>query len=108
MKSELLTWLRVLVLAAAGLFVAVQLAGCEAEDFVTWATVLDVQDADAAPLPKDLDLRDDDLRIPEVGWKLELRLDDGETVSVTRNGGRRFQPGDRVRLLRSDDGELLL
>ena len=108
MRRELASWLRVLALAAGGLFIAAQLSGCEGDDFVTWATVVEVQEADPAPLPKDVDLRDDDLRIPEAGWKLELRLDDGETVNMTRNGGRRYEAGERVPLLRRDDGELLL
>jgi hypothetical protein len=90
------------------LMLAVALAACEAEDFVTWATVVGVEEVEATEVPQELLLHDYDLRIPEVGWKLELRLDDGETVNLTRNGARRFEPGQRVPLLRRDGGDLLL
>jgi hypothetical protein len=90
------------------LLLAAALAACEAEDFITWGTVVGVEEMETAEVAPEPELHDDDLRIPEVGWKLELRLDGGETVSLEHNGNRRFERGERVRLLKSDDGQLLL
>jgi hypothetical protein len=37
-----------------------------------------------------------------------VRLDNGEEVTVIHKGERRYAPGDRVYVLRAEDGELLL
>jgi len=108
MRDNLLDALRVAALAVASVFVTAQLAACEGDDFAIGATVLGVEEVEAGKQPEELTLRDEDLRIPEVGWRIELRLDDGGNVSLERSGGRRLQPGERVRVLKSDDGELLL
>ena len=50
---------------------------------------------------------DDPPIVPEVAWKVEVRLDDGSEVTVTTHG-RRYEPGERVRLLEDEHGELLL
>jgi outer membrane lipoprotein SlyB len=46
--------------------------------------------------------------VPEVAWQVEVRLDDGAAVTVIHNGPRRYEPGERVRLLVDPDGALLL
>jgi outer membrane lipoprotein SlyB len=109
MTPDLARWLRVLALAAVALFVAANLSGCEADEFTVWATVVGVEELDhEQEPPPELTLRDEDIRIPEVGWKIDLRTDDGQTVSVQRQGNRHYEPGERVQLIRTDDGDLLL
>ena len=46
--------------------------------------------------------------VPEVAWKVEVQLDNGKAVTVTTHGQRRYEPGERVRLLVDPEGELLL
>jgi len=68
-----------------------------------------MDEAHTAPLPEEL-LRfdDDNLRVPEVAWKVEVQLDDGSHVTAIQTGARRYAPGERVRLLIDADGALLL
>lgn len=96
------------LLSALALAAAAALAGCEAEDFITWGTVVGVQEIEASEPSDEPAGSYEDLRIPEVAWRIEVRTDDGADVSVTQSGGRRHEPGDRVHLLKRDDGELLL
>jgi outer membrane lipoprotein SlyB len=89
------------------------LAGCQADDATLGGTVLAVTEAEHAD---DLVRRDleqsaktyDDPLVPEVAWKVDVRLDNGQEVSVIQNGSKRPEPGQRVRLLIDSDGELLL
>ena len=97
-----------ILIGALALFVAAILQGCEADEFTVWATVVDVQELDTGPQPPELTLRDEDIRIPEVAWKIEVRTDDGQTASVQRQGTRHYEPGERVRVIRTDEGDLLL
>lgn len=46
--------------------------------------------------------------VPEVAWKVTVRLEDGAEVSFVRDDERRYAPGERVRLINSEDGPLLL
>ena len=46
--------------------------------------------------------------VPEVAWKVTVRLDDGAEVTFLRGDERRYEPGERVRLINSEDGPLLL
>lgn len=46
--------------------------------------------------------------VPEVAWKVTVRLDDGAEVTFLRGDERRYEPGERVRLLNAEDGPLLL
>lgn len=108
MSTDLLSWLRVMAFSALALFVAANVSGCDADDFAVWATVVGVEELDAGPQPAELTLRDEDIRIPEVAWRIELRTDDGQTVNVQRQGSRHYEPGERVQLIRTDDGDLLL
>ena len=94
------------LLLAVGL--AAFLAGCQVEPATEPGTVLSVQEA-KQHLPEDLlKFDDDNLRLPEVAWQVEVQLDDGSRVSAIRSGGRRYAPGERVRVLVDADGALLL
>jgi hypothetical protein len=85
------------------------LAGCQVQEPSAPGTVVGVREAHTAPLPEEL-LRfdDDNLRVPEVAWKVEVQLDDGSYVTATHTGARRYALGERVRLLIDADGALLL
>lgn len=91
------------------LFAAVVvLAGCQVQQPTAPGTVVGVREA-PAEVPEDL-LRFDEgnLRLPEVAWKVDVQLDNGDAVTVTHGGERRFEPGERVRLLVGEEGALLL
>ena len=95
----------ILTLAAAA---ALALAGCQVEPATAPGTVLSVEEA-KQHLPEELVKFDDDnLRVPEVAWQVEVQLDDGSQVTATHTGSRRYAPGERVRLLIDADGALLL
>jgi len=91
--------------------VALALAGCQGDEPTLGGTVVSVMEAERA---EGLDWleesakRYEDPLVPEVAWKVEVRLDDGNAVTVFRTGPRRHEPGERVRLLRDSDGGLLL
>lgn len=87
---------------------AVALAGCEPEDFLTWATVLEVDEVVPTDVQDPEHAEEDDLREPEAGWRVQLLLEDGSAISLTYSGERRYEPGERVRVLRTPDGKLLL
>lgn len=92
-----------LVLASAAL-----LSACQVQEPTAPGTVLSVQETKQA-LPEDLVKFDDDnLRLPEVAWQVEVQLDDGSQVSTLHTGARRYAPGERVRVLIDADGALLL
>ena len=96
--------LKALFLAAALL-----VAGCQVQEPTAPGTVVGVREAHSTPLPEEL-LRfdDDNLRVPEVAWKVEVQLDDGSQVTAIHTGARRYATGERVRLLIDADGALLL
>lgn len=90
------------------LVLALALAACQAEPTTLAGTVLSVEETKQA-LPEDLlKFDDDNIRVPEVAWKVEVELKDGSRVTATYTGERRFAPGDRVRVLVEEDGALLL
>jgi hypothetical protein len=86
-------------------------AGCQIDEPTLGGTVLSVIEAERG---EDFDYREpsakeyEDMSMPEVAWQLEVRLDDGAEVTVTHQGPRRYEPGERVRLLLDSDGRLLL
>jgi outer membrane lipoprotein SlyB len=94
------------LLAAAG-FAAALLTGCELDEPTLGGTVISVVEAERGEGFDDPKRYDDPL-VPEAGWRIGVRLDDGADVTVTHNGTRRYAPGERVRLLLDDHGELLL
>ena len=92
---------------------AASLAGCGLDEAVgddsfAWGTVLSIQDADHAQEPEELAKHDDHPLVPDAGWEIVVQMDDGAAVTVTHNGTRRYAPGERVRLLVDEAGELLL
>jgi hypothetical protein len=93
-------------LKAAGM--ALLLTACGPEDFTTWATVTAVQEVETAEASEASPAYDEDLRLPEPGFRVELRLDDGATLSLEQKRSRRYETGERVRLIRDAEGELLL
>jgi hypothetical protein len=85
----------------------VALAGCELDEPTLGGTIVSVVEAEQPgrePSPRQYE----DLLWPEVAWKIDVRLDTGEEVTVIHNGERRYAPGERVHLLPAEDGELLL
>ena len=93
------------------LLAAAALAGCQADESTVGGTVLRAVEAERVP---DLSTLEDNARtydsplVPEVAWTVDVRLDDGSEVTVTTQGERRHEPGERVRLLVDRNGELLL
>lgn len=98
---------RALLLAAAVL----ALAGCQADEPTLGGIVVGVTEAERADA---LSYLDESAKyyehplVPEVGQRVEVRLDDGSAVTVQHNGPRRYEPGDRVRLLKDSHGDLYL
>ena len=92
----------------SALAVALVVAGCQVEPTTTPGTVLSVQEEKQALSEDLLRFDDDNLRLPEVAWKVEVELDDGTQVTAIHSGARRYVPGERVRLLVDADGALLL
>lgn len=45
---------------------------------------------------------------PDAGWEIVVQLDEGAPVTVMHNGTRRYEPGERVRVLIDEAGALLL
>lgn len=84
------------------------LAGCQVEPATNPATVLSVQE-EKQTLPEDLlKFDDDNLRFPEVAWKVEVELKDGSRLTATHTGERRYVPGERVHVVVDEEGALLL
>ena len=87
------------------------LAACQADEATIGGTVVAISEVQRSD---DLDLRAleesakvyEDPLVPEVAWKVDVRLDNGEEVTVLRS--KRYEPGDRVRLLKDADGPLPL
>lgn len=85
------------------------LAGCQLDEPTLGGTVISVVEAAQQPAEREESPRYyDPPLVPEVGWKVEIQLDDGSAVTVTTRGPRRYEPGERVRLLVDTDGGLLL
>lgn len=84
------------------------LGGCELAEPTLGGTIASVVEAEREeyhePSPKSYD----GPLVPEVAWQVEVHLDDGTAVTVMDNGPKRRAPGDRVRLLKGEDGALLL
>ena len=98
---------RALLLGAALL----ALAGCQGDQPTVGGTVVGVT---ATERPDPLGYLEESAKyyehplVPEVGQRVEVRLDDGSAVTVQHNGPRRYEAGDRVRLLKDEHGELFL
>ena len=91
------------------LFAAIlALAGCEVDEPLLGGTVVSVMEAERGEEPEQSPKYYEHPLVPEVAWEVEVQLDDGSAVTVTHNGARRYEPGERVRLLVDPEGELLL
>ena len=87
----------------------VALAGCQLEEPTLGGTVLRVVEAERVEAPEPSGRHYEDPLVPEVAWKVDVRLDDGTAVTVTHEGPRRYEAGERVHLVvDSESGELLL
>jgi len=75
----------------------VALGGCELDEPIAWGTVVSVQEMEVLENAQDSGKHYEDPLVPEVAWKLEVRLDDGATI--VHDTSRRYAPGERVRVL---------
>jgi outer membrane lipoprotein SlyB len=84
------------------------LAGCQAEEPTLPGTVVSVVEAEHAEEREESAKYYEHPLVPQVAWRVEVRLDDGSAVTVTQKGPRRHEAGERVRLLLDEKGALLL
>jgi hypothetical protein len=87
--------------------VVLALAGCQLDEPTLGGTVLSVMELPQADEREDSPRYYEHPLVPEVAWKVEVQLDDGSAVSVETHG-RRYERGERVRLLKDEGGALLL
>ena len=90
---------------------ALALAGCQLDEPTLGGTIVSVVEAERGEefsVHEESGKPYDDLLVPEVAWKVDVHLDNGADVTVIQNGPRRYEPGERVRLLQHEDGALLL
>ena len=85
------------------------LAGCQPHEPTVGGTVTSVVEA-AQPEERGEESPKyyDPPLVPEVAWQVEVQLDNGNAVTITMQGPRRYEPGDRVRLLVDRRGALLM
>jgi len=93
---------------AALLAAGIVLSGCQIQERTVPGTVVSVRDLPAREQPEDSGKHYEDPLVPEVGWKVQVQLEDGSSVTVVHEGPRRYDVGERVRLLVHDNGALLL
>jgi outer membrane lipoprotein SlyB len=84
------------------------LAGCQFDEPTIGGTVVAVTEALQAEEPEESAKQYEPPLVPEVAWTVQVQLDDGSAVTVTTQGPRRYEAGERVRLLKDETGELLL
>lgn len=93
------------ILAAALLV----LAGCQLQEPTLPGIVVSVIQVERPePEGEDSPKHYEDLLVPEVAWRVEVRLEDGSAVTVTHQGPRRYEAGERVRVLLDEERALLL
>jgi hypothetical protein len=86
----------------------IALAGCHFQEPPLRGTVVEVMELLQAEPPDESGKSYEHPLVPEVAWKVEVQLDDGGAVTVMHEGERRYEPGERVRLLLDQNGALLL
>jgi hypothetical protein len=96
------------LIAAASL----ALAACGAQhggidDGIAWGTVQSVKELSREE-PYEPARSYDHILVRDPSYEIVVRLDSGAAVTATRSGARRFDPGERVRVLFDDEGVLLL
>ena len=84
------------------------LGGCQVGEATVGGTIVNVMEAERFEERDESGKHYEGPLVPEVAWQVDVRLDDGSAVSVTHEGPRRYEPGERVRLLVDEDGALLL
>ena len=85
------------------------LAGCQLQEPTVPGTVVSVVAIEQpAPDSEESAKYYDDPLVPEVAWQVEVRLKNGSAVTVTHEGPRRYEPGERVRVLLEEERALLL
>lgn len=85
------------------------LAGCQLQEPALPGTVVSVVAIEnSEPEREDSAKYYEHPLVPEVAWQVEVRLKDGSSVTVTHEGRRRYEPGERVRVLLDEEGALLL
>ena len=85
------------------------LAGCQLQEPTLPGTVVSVVEIEhSGHAAEESAKRYEDPLWPEVAWEVHVRLEDGTDVTVTHQGPRRYQAGERVRVLRDEEGALLL
>jgi hypothetical protein len=97
-----------ILLLAASLAAAALVGACQLEEPIAWGTVVSAEELvygeDEVNLPKYYEHP----LAPEADWEIVVQLDDGAAVTLMHNGTRRYEPGERVRLLIDEAGTLLL
>jgi hypothetical protein len=94
---------RIVVLAAAAF-----LSACQLEDPLAWGTIVSAEEVLHAEDEVNLPRYYEHPLAPDAGWEIVVQLDDGAPVTLMHNGTRRYEPGERVRLLIDGAGALLL
>jgi hypothetical protein len=87
---------------------AAVLAGCGTREPISEGTVVGVQEIVHHEERDDSGRYYEPPMVPEVAWKVDVRLDDGSEVTIGHRGDKRYAPGERVRLLIDEEGALLL
>lgn len=83
------------------------LAGCQLQEPTVRGTVVSVMEIPVEGLGESPKRYEDPL-VPEFAWKVEVRLEDGRALTLTQPADRRYEPGQRVRVLLNEEHALLL
>jgi hypothetical protein len=97
-----------IVVFAASLAAAALLGACQLEDPIAWGTVVSAEELVYSEDEVNLPRYYEHPLAPEAGWEIVVQRDDGAPVTLMHNGTRRYEPGERVRLLVDEAGTLLL
>jgi hypothetical protein len=85
------------------------LAGCQLQEPTQPGTVVSVVAIELSEPEGERSAKYyEDPLVPEVAWQVEVRLKDGRAVTVTHEGPRRYEAGERVRVLVDKERALLL
>jgi hypothetical protein len=85
------------------------LAGCQFQEPTLPGTVVSVVPIEPAELEGEQSAKYyEHPLVPEVAWQVEVRLKNGSAVTVTHEGPRRYEAGERVRVLVDKERALLL
>lgn len=92
----------------AAIVLGLALAACGTREPIAEGTVVSVQEIVQHEELDDSGRYYEPPMVPEVAWKVGVRLDDGSEVTLGHRGDKRYAPGERVRLLLDEEGALLL